>query len=363
MSHYEERLQADLEAIRRRVRAIGEQVQAAQQQAVRALLTTDRALAAEVILGDLPINRQVRALDQACHAFVARHVPSAGPLRFVSSVLRLSIGLERIGDYAATICREAVQLSAPIPPVIADQVELMADQSYAALAQAMTAWNTGNAELARGTLGMAKQAGGAFDTLIKALVRQGTEGVQPLADLFASLTVLTRLSRVVGQAKNICEETLFAVAGETKEPKRYRLLFVDAQDNCFSQLAVAYCRRAFPESADYESAGWEPGGALEARCQVFMERHGFATNGLSPKGLRELSDDLSAYHLIISLAGDIRPHVEEIPFHTVVLEWNLGPPVEGLDQQRAEHVLQAAWDELKVRCGGLMELLRGEGAS
>lgn len=362
MSHYEERLQADLEAIRRRVREIGEQVQVAQQRSVRALLTTDRALAAEVILGDLPINRQVRALDQACHAFVARHLPSAGPLRFVSSVLRLSIGLERIGDYAATICRETVQLSAPIPPVIAQQVELMADQSYGALAQAMTAWNTGNAELARGTLGMAKQAGGAFDTLIKALVRQGMAGAQPLADLFASLTVLGRLSRVVGQAKNICEETLFAVAGETKEPKRYRLLFVDAHDNCYSQLAAAYCRRAFPESAVYESAGWQPGATLEARCQVFMERHGFETASLTPQGLEDLEGDLSNYHVIISFGGDIRPHVEEIPFHTVVLEWDLGPPVEDLDQERAEHVLAAAWDELKARSGGLMELLRGEGA-
>ena len=363
MSHYEERLQADLEAVRRRVVAIGEQVQAAQQRAVRALLTNDRALAAEVILGDLPINRQVRALDQACHAFVARHLPSAGPLRYVSSVLRLSIGLERIGDYAATIARETVQLSAPIPTVIAQQVELMADQSYGVLAQAMTAWNSGNAELARGTVGMAKQAGSAFDTLIKGLVREGVEGVQPLQDLFASLTVLTRLSRVVGQGKNICEETLFAVTGEAKEAKRYRVLFVDAHDSCFSQMAVAYCRRAFPESGTYESAGWQPGKDLEARCQVFLDRHGFDVGTLTPKDLTVLEPDLGTYHVIVSLGGDLRPHVEEIPFHTVVLEWDLGPGIAGLDQERAEHLLENAWKDLKVRCGELLELLRGPGAA
>ena len=70
---------------------------------MHALLTRDRELAAEVILGDLPINREVRAIDALCHAFVARHLPSAGHLRFVSSVLRLNVELERIGDYAVTI--------------------------------------------------------------------------------------------------------------------------------------------------------------------------------------------------------------------------------------------------------------------
>ena len=56
----------------------------------RALLTLDRDLAYATVLGDKPINREIRELDRLCHAFVARHLPSAGHLRFVSSVLRLT---------------------------------------------------------------------------------------------------------------------------------------------------------------------------------------------------------------------------------------------------------------------------------
>ena len=69
----------------------------------------------EVVLGDLVVNRRVRKLDSKCHAFVARHLPSAGHLRFVSSVLRLSIALERVGDYAVIIARELAQLESPPP--------------------------------------------------------------------------------------------------------------------------------------------------------------------------------------------------------------------------------------------------------
>ena len=98
MSHYEERLQADLDEIRERVKAVGDEVIDAVGNACRSLLNVDRALAAETILGDLPVNREIRAIDQRCHAFVVRHLPSAGILRFVSSVLRLTVAIERIGE-------------------------------------------------------------------------------------------------------------------------------------------------------------------------------------------------------------------------------------------------------------------------
>lgn len=362
MSHYEERLQADLDKIRVRVADVGERVETALGHAVKALLTSDRELAGRTILGDQPINREVRAIDQACHAFVARHLPSAGPLRYISSVLRLTIELERIGDYAATICREAVQLSTPIPQTIAGHVELMADQSQRVLAQAIIAWNNGNAELARGTVGMSKQASSAFDKLIKSLLQEGTEGSYPLQDLFAWLTVLARLSRVVGQAKNICEETIFAVTGESKAEKTYRVLFLDETNGCFSQMAAAYCSRAYPGSGVYESAGWAPAEALEARCQVFMERQGFDTVDVQPQSLQDLDEDLASFHVIVGLGGSLQSHLPEIPFHSIALEWDLGPDVEGLDQERAEHLLDAAWNSIRARCGELMETLRGEGA-
>ena len=111
MTHYEERLEEDLAHLREGVVAVGEKVQHAMEHAVRALLQGDRELAYATVLGDLPINRDVRALDRQCHVFVARHLPSSGHLRFVSSVMRLNVALERIGDYAVAISREAVQLT------------------------------------------------------------------------------------------------------------------------------------------------------------------------------------------------------------------------------------------------------------
>ena len=81
MSHYEERLQEDLDRLHTTVQTLGDTVGTAMRNAVRALLENDVELANEVIIGDLAINRSSRDLDRSCHAFVARHLPSAGHLR------------------------------------------------------------------------------------------------------------------------------------------------------------------------------------------------------------------------------------------------------------------------------------------
>src|SRR5262245_44610299 len=103
MTHYEERLKKDLGWIHDLVGIVGAAITKAIDDAVTSVLKLDKDLAALTVIGDYTINRQTRELDRLCHAFVARHLPSAGHLRYVSSVLRLNIAIERIGDYAATI--------------------------------------------------------------------------------------------------------------------------------------------------------------------------------------------------------------------------------------------------------------------
>jgi len=364
MSHYEERLERDLREIRERIRAIGSRVEEAVRQAVHALGTRNRSLAYQTILGDLAINRTVRDLDRVCHAFVARHLPSAGHLRFISSVLRLNVTLERIGDHAVTICREAVQLGSQPPVVMARDIELIADQSRRVLSQAMKSFNEANAELARGTMTMAVQAESVFRRAFADLLSEKRdENAPPLRDLFAFLVIFSQLVRVSKLAKNICEETVFTVLGETKAPKVYRVLFVDETNDCQSQLAEAFARKAFPESGRYASAGWRPANSLDPRLAAFLERHGIACGDLRPTLLEPIPEELAEYHVIVSLGGEVAPHIPEIPFHTIYQEWELGPGPEGPDDEQADERLAAIYKEISCKVRELIEALRGEGAS
>jgi phosphate transport system protein len=362
MSHYEERLQNDLAGIKARIEEVGDRVEEAFKNSIHAVLTSDRELAAATILGDLPINREIREIDRLCHAFVARHLPGAGHLRFVSSALRLNIELERVGDYAVAICRELNQLSQRLPDSVARDIDIIGDQAKAMLHQAMKAFNQGNAELARGTKGMAAQVGATYKKVFEDLLAEGEKGSRPVRDLFATLVIFNRIGRVGDQAKNFCEEALFVATGETKEPKIYRVLFVDETNSVLSQMAAAYARRAFPESGRYSSAGWKPAGRLDPRLVRFAEARNLDLKGAEPRKLDAIWDELEEFHVIVSLEGDVRPHIREVPFHTVLLTWDVGGVLGDVDQQRAEAMLEESHQALTVKIGDLMQTLRGEGA-
>lgn len=350
MSHYQERLERDLEKIRGEIEDVGRKVRKAVHDSVHALLTGNRKLAYATVLGDHPVNRQTRRLDRECHAFVARHLPSAGHLRFVSSVLRLSIELERIGDYAVKIAREAARLTAVPPATVARDVELLASQAEGVLQQALTAFLEGNAELARGTMGMASQVNVTFEKVWNDLLEEGRNGAHPLIELFAYLEVFERLSRVSDQSKNICEEAVFAVTGETKAPKVYRVLFVDDHDDAATQMAVAFARKVFPRSGRYASAGFQPAAQLDERCARYLDDKGYDLAGLAPARLEATHEELAAHHVIVSFAGDLAERLE-IPYNTIFLEWAV--PADDVEE---------AHREIRHRVRELMETLRGEEA-
>lgn len=362
MSYYEERLQRDLSEIKSRVDAIGKTVEEALKKAVHAFVTGGLDLAGDVILGDRPVNRDVREVDRLCHAFVVKHLPSAGHLRFVSSVLRLNVELERVGDYAVTIGREAVQVSCPPPSSVIQDIELLAGQASQVLNQSLWAFKEANADLARGTMGMSDQIKGTFQKGFLDLLDEGEKESRPIKDILAFLVVLTSIGRVADQAKNICEQTVFAATGEVKSERVYRILFVDRHNDCASQIAAAFAAKAFPASGEYESAGWEPREKVSVQCHHFLDRNGYNVDSMEPRSIPTLTEQLAPYHIVIGLVPGVRDHLPTIPFRTVVQEWEVGEVPPDLDQERTQAMLEAVFKKIASRIQALMDTLRGDEA-
>ena len=68
------------------------------------------------------------------------------------------------------------------------------------------------------------------------------------------------------------------------------------------------------------------------------------------------------FDVIVSLGSEAREHLRDLPFHTVLLEWDLGEAPDAFDQDRAEALLDGAYKELKLQARQFMETLRGEHA-
>lgn len=362
MGHYEERLEQDLRYIRSEVARVGEWVEQALRDAMHAVLTLDRPLSYATILGDKRINRAIDRLDRHCHYFVARHLPSAGHLRFISSVLRMNVELERVGDYATTMCREAVQFSQPLEPTLLREVERMGKNATQMLHQALRAFDESNVELAKATM-FGDLIERSFAAAFEELVRQSEANTRSEKDEFATLVIFNMLERVGDQAVNICEETVFAVTGETKRIVAYRILFLDEANDVLGPMAVSIARKGYPRSGKYYTAGRNPSEGLDPNFRKFMEDNANPTVD-EPRGLEAVRESWKDYYVLVALEGEIKDYLDEVPFRTIAFEWGLSAPtLKGLDEQQSRAALEAVYKELAPQVRDLMVALQGDDAS
>ena len=359
MSHYEQRLETDLENIRGEVSGLATQVKQAVKNSIHALLTANQDLASATILGDGPINRKMREIDTLCHRFIAVHLPSAGHLRLMSSVIRINIILERIGDYAVTISRELQRINGAPDKRLAQGIELLSNEVQLMLKQAIASFDEDNAELARGTIAMSAQVDNTVGSLYEELLDEQAQW--SLTERFAVFSVYHRLERIADQAKNLCEQTIFTVSGEGKASKTYQILFIDDDNSCLSQLAEAVARKHFPEAGIYVSvAGRDPAPSLADGLTEFMDSRGMDTSKAKPKAYDMTPAELNRFNVIVSLKQPVNEYIERIPFQTTALNWILDstPEACACSEQDYENIHR----EFSVLIKDLMMLLSGEGA-
>jgi phosphate transport system protein len=323
----------------------------------------DPDLANQVILKDRIVNRETRALDDLSHRFVVRHLPVAGHLRFASAVRSVAMELERVGDYAVTMCRHSLRCSTPPPERVAKDLDLLGQQARFSLSEALKAFYDSDVERARKALGLTAPLDTTHDSAFEDLVSEGEARSQPIRDLFAYLRSLYVLLRVSDQAENIAHDTLFAATGETKNPKVYRIFFVDRGNDCRSQLAEAYARRNYGDCGAYSSGGWDPSDDLRPELIPFLEGHGLQVENPVPKRIPDFMAEPRHFHVVIGLDAQAGEMIGELPYKTVFLNWDLGPcPFSEADPD-AEKTFETMYRVIAGQMRDLMEVLRGSDAS
>lgn len=356
MSHYEERLERDLSQIRDRVMKLSNRAYEALDNAIQALRTGNDKLAYMTILGDGRINRAHRELDQQCYRFIALHLPSAGHLRLISSIIRTNIQLERLGDYAVTIAREAVQLSKRPDGMVARELELISTDALRMLEQSMNAFNEASESMARATMTMASHVETTLDSVYSDLMAEGDR--TKVKDLLAIFVVFNMIKRIMDQAKNICEETIFATTGQLKPQAVYDILFLDEDNAALSPMAEAIARKLYPDTGHYTSAGRRAAGQFDPVMLRFAKQKGFELSASKPQAF-DPDQGVARYFVVVSLAGPVNSYVGEIPFHTSALEWDVGRPPVGVSDEEALTAYEERYRKIVTHMRDLVEALRG----
>ncbi len=198
---------------------MGSKVNEAVDSAVQALYDRDLVLADEVMEGDDEIDQLNVTIEESAIALIARQCPVAGDLRLLTSIMRVTLHLERIGDLAVNIAQLAkliIQSSGkPGKQDIVDLIEEMKTHVKNVLNQALKAFTERDKKLAKALHRLDDPIDDLNRRLLKKLAEYRDEED---FDWIVDMVLISRwLERVADQAVDIGDQVRFLVTGEIVE--------------------------------------------------------------------------------------------------------------------------------------------------
>ncbi len=101
----------ELNALKGKVLRLGCMVEVAIRDSVQSLIEKNSGLAKEVIKRDHQINALDVAIDEECVRLIALRQPMARDLRLITTAMKITTDLERMGDLAVNIAERAIELN------------------------------------------------------------------------------------------------------------------------------------------------------------------------------------------------------------------------------------------------------------
>ncbi len=109
--HTNLRYEEELRGLRATLLKMGGLVERQIAEAIDALVNRDTEMANEVISRDKEVNRMDIETDETCIRLLALHQPAGSDLRFITTGLKITTDLERIGDNAVNIAERVLELN------------------------------------------------------------------------------------------------------------------------------------------------------------------------------------------------------------------------------------------------------------
>ncbi|HNX51923.1 MAG TPA: phosphate signaling complex protein PhoU, partial [Thermoanaerobaculaceae bacterium] len=346
--------------IRSKVVEMGDLAERAIRASIRAVVEKDRQLAFAVILRDQFIDEAEKQLDRLCLAFLVRHQPAASLLRFAYATIKINLELERVGDYAESVARQALKLTEVQETLPFDRLQQVVNLAVPMLHDAIQAFVNQDPDLARRTIETDEAVDLARDRLTVELTSLYREGRLPFDALNPLVMVARRLERVSDQARNISMETLYMCTGEiAKHPGSdvFNVLFVDEYNACRSIIAEAIGTRLHEPGFAFSSAGIDPHPVHPATID-FMAAKGIDVSRAVPRSLAQVPN-LDRSDVIVLLAPEARRAFPRRPRHTVMLDWSVEDPTAAPGHRAAvDAALERTYSYIEAQVRDLVSAIR-----
>ncbi len=197
-----------------KVLKLGSLVERAISESVKSLVERDSAIAIDVIDNDPLVNALDVEIDEECIRLIALRQPRAGDLRLITTAMKITTDLERIGDLAVDTAERALELNEEpqLKPYI--DIPRMAEIAEGMVKDALDAFVKRDSALARDVLTRDDLVDNLNYQVFNELLFFMIQDPKTVSRAVKITYISKYLERIADHATNIAEMVVYLVEGK-----------------------------------------------------------------------------------------------------------------------------------------------------
>ena len=193
---------------------MGSLVEMAIKNSVQSIVERDNELARRVIDGDHQVNTLDIEIDEESIRLIALRQPKAGDLRLITTAMKITADLERMGDLAVNIAQRAIELNKE--PVLKEYIDIprMREIAQGMTRDALDAFVKRDMKLARDVIMRDDEIDDLKHKILSELLFLMTENSSIICRAMRITFVAQYLERIADHATNMAEMVLYLIEGK-----------------------------------------------------------------------------------------------------------------------------------------------------
>ncbi|MBI5203566.1 MAG: phosphate signaling complex protein PhoU [Nitrospirae bacterium] len=204
----------ELRALIEKVLKLGSMVEQAINDSIKSLVGRDSAIAMNTIDDDHVVNMIDVEIDEECIRLIALRQPRARDLRLITTAMKITTDLERIGDLAVDVCERALELNEEpqLKPYI--DIPRMAEIAQKMVKDALDAFVKKDSVLARDVLTRDDLVDHLNYQVFNELLLFMIQDPKTISRAVKITYISKYLERIADHATNIAEMVVYLVEGK-----------------------------------------------------------------------------------------------------------------------------------------------------
>jgi phosphate transport system protein len=210
-SHYEKELQE----IKNNLIYLGALTENAIHLAMKSLTNRDTEMANKVIANDYEIDKMDKEIEEKCIKMLALRQPTAIDLRFITTAIKITGHLERIGDMAVNIAEKVVLLNNE--PKLKPYIDLpnMSSIVEKMVAKSLDAMIKGDLRIAEEVRQIEQEVDDLNEQIFRELLTFMMEDSKSIHRALLIMHVSKNLERIADHAQGIADMVTYMITGES----------------------------------------------------------------------------------------------------------------------------------------------------